>query len=163
MLVKNIGDVKMFVIDVDGTLTDGKIYMSSHGEIMKAFSIKDGLGIKKLQLCGVEPVILTGRSSEIVSLRSHELGITSIYQGIDNKLQKLKEICTEKGYLLKNTVYIGDDENDLDCMKSCGHSACTADAWISVKENVDYVSLFQGGEGAVRDYIEYLINNKYDI
>lgn len=159
MYVEGVGDVRLFVMDVDGTLTDGKIYMGNAGELLKAFSVKDGLGIKKLQKMGVEFVIITGRVSDIVMNRAKELGITKIYQGIDNKISKLREVCIDFSCTLDNVVYIGDDENDLECMQACGHCACTNDAWSSVREKADFISSFNGGEGAVRDYIEYLIKH----
>lgn len=162
MIVEGIGDVRLFVMDVDGTLTDGKVYMGNQGEVLKAFSVKDGLGIKKLQKYGVEFVIITGRVSNIVMNRAKELGITKVYQGIDDKIIKLQEVCKETSCMLNNVVYIGDDENDLECMLACGHCACTEDAWSSVRGKVDYISSFKGGEGAVRDYIEYLLANKKD-
>src|SRR5699024_4690020 len=102
-----------FIMDVDGTLTDGKIYIGNSGELMKAFSIKDGCGIHDILIpAGVIPVIITGRISEILLNRCKELGITDIYQGITNKIEKLKEITNE----LSTVAYIGDDINDLSCM-----------------------------------------------
>lgn len=144
-------------MDVDGTLTDGKIYMSANGELMKAFNIKDGYAIAHLREYGIEPVIITGRESEIVKQRSAELKITELYQSVNNKLFKLKEVCKSKGIELSNVAYIGDDVNDLICIQQCGCTACPSDAVRAVKDKVDYVSTEKGGEGAVRDFCEYLI------
>lgn len=144
-------------MDVDGTLTDGKIYMSANGEFMKAFNIKDGYAIARLRGYGIEPVIITGRKSEIVSQRCAELGITELYQGIENKSYKLRDICKKYRIDLSQVAYIGDDLNDLACMKICGYSACPSDAVILVKESVDYVCKEKGGDGAVREFIDYLL------
>lgn len=148
----------MLVMDVDGTLTDGKIYMSANGELMKTFNIKDGYAITRLRDYGIEPVIITGRSSEIVSQRCAELKIKELHQGVENKSYKLRDIC-EKLYIdLSQVAYIGDDLNDLPCMKICGISACPADAIKEVKNCVNYVCYSKGGEGAVREYIDYLLS-----
>ena len=150
-------DIKMLVMDVDGTLTDGKIYMSANGELMKAFNIKDGYAIARLRDYGIEPVIITGRSSEIVKQRCAELKITELHQGIENKSYKLRDICKKYGIDLSQVAYIGDDLNDLPCMKICGCSACPSDAMKQVKDSVGYVCRAKGGDGAVREYIDFLI------
>ena len=150
-------DIKMLVMDVDGTLTDGKIYMSANGELMKAFNIKDGYAIARLRDYGIESVIITGRKSDIVSKRCEELKITELYQGIENKLFKLKDICTKKGLTLSQVAYIGDDVNDLPCIQQCGITACPVDAVKKVKSAVTVVTEAKGGEGAVREFCEYLV------
>lgn len=152
--------IKYFVMDVDGTLTDGKIYMGQNGEVMKAFSIKDGAGIHDILFpAGISPVIITGRKSDIVINRCKELGIKEIYQDVSNKLDKLYDITDD----LKNVAYIGDDIGDLACMESIkeagGIVGCPADAVEKVKKIVDYISPNKGGDGAVRDFIEWIISN----
>ena len=153
-------DIKMLVMDVDGTLTDGKIYMSATGEIMKAFNIKDGYAIAHLREYGIEPCIITGRESDIVRQRCAELKIAELYQGVSNKLFKLKEVCKNMGVELSEVAYIGDDVNDLACIQQCGCTACPEDAVKAVKDKVDYVCAEKGGEGAVREFCEYLISKK---
>lgn len=152
--------IRLLVMDVDGTLTDGKIYMGNAGEVMKAFSVKDGLRIKQLRMWGIEPVIITGRQSDIVSNRARELDIVEVHQGIDDKVIKLKDVCRKWNCKLDEVAYIGDDVNDLECMKMCGNSGCTADAVDEVRGTVNYVCKNKGGEGAVREYIEYLLKEK---
>lgn len=147
----------MLVLDVDGTLTDGKIYMSAKGELMKAFNIKDGYAISRLKEYGIEPVIITGRESEIVKQRCAELKITEFYQGVENKLFKLKDICAKKGLTLSQVAYIGDDVNDLPCIQQCGVTACPADAVKKVKKAVTMITEAKGGEGAVREFCEFLV------
>jgi len=149
--------IKMVVLDVDGTLTDGKIYVGTQDEIMKAFNIKDGLGIKKLHAIGVIPVIITGRNSEIVIHRAKELNITELHQGIHDKVKKLKQIVGKYECDFDEIAYIGDDENDLECMKLCGIKGCPADAVNDVKKVVNFVSKRNGGNGAVREFIDYLL------
>lgn len=151
--------IKYLVMDVDGTLTNGKIYMSENGEVMKSFNIKDGCGIHDILIpAGMIPVVITGRSSEIVKKRCDELGISYIFQGISDKFEKLIEICPNLEYI----AYIGDDINDLPCMNKVkeagGIVGCPADAVDAVKTIADFVSLHNGGYGAVRDFIDYIVN-----
>ena len=108
--------IKMLVMDVDGTLTDGKIYIGENGEIMKAFNVKDGYGIVSARKQGIVPVIITGRQSKIVEERVKELSIEELYQGISNKICVLKEVADKCGVSLDEVVYIGDDLNDLACI-----------------------------------------------
>lgn len=150
--------IKYLVMDVDGTLTDGKIYMGNNGEMMKAFSIKDGCGIHDILLpAGIIPVIITGRKSDIVVNRCREIGIEKIYQGVSNKIEKLLFITSN----LSEVAYIGDDINDLSCMEPVkeagGKIGCPADAVKKVKELADFISVKNGGDGAVRDFIEWLV------
>ena len=150
--------IKLLVMDVDGTLTDGKIYVSSSGECMKAFNVKDGYAIANLKKHGITPVIITGRSSEIVIQRAKELHINELHQGIVDKLSKLKEIAQLYDANPSEFAYIGDDLNDLDCINYCGVTACPNDGVDEVKNSVVYVCKNNGGKGAVREFIEYIIN-----
>ena len=152
--------VKYLVMDVDGTLTDGKIYMGQNGELCKAFNIKDGCGIHDIAIpAGITPIIITGRKSDIVLNRCKELGITNVYQGVSNKLEKLLAITSE----LSSVAYIGDDINDLPCMRPIkeagGLVGCPADAVDEVKLIADYVCSSKGGDGCVREFIEWSIKN----
>ncbi|MFR8584501.1 MAG: KdsC family phosphatase [Thomasclavelia ramosa] len=148
--------IKLLIMDVDGTLTDGKIYMSNNGEIMKAFSIKDGYMISHLKDYEIIPVILTGRTSKIVQNRAEELQIHQIYQGISNKADFLTKIMEDNKVCKENVAYIGDDDNDIECMKKCGLVGCPKDASIGVISIADFISPNRGGNGAVRDFIEYI-------
>ena len=149
--------IRYLVMDVDGTLTDGKIYMTPSGEMMKAFNVKDGRGVQDILLpAGVTPVTVTGRSSGIVNVRAKEIGITEIYQGITNKIELLNNLTEE----LDTVAYIGDDINDLPAMYAVrnagGVIGCPSDAVKTVKSISDYISNYMGGDGAVRDFIEWL-------
>lgn len=150
--------INMIIMDVDGTLTDGKIYISSQGEIMKAFNVKDGLGISKLHSKGIVPVIITGRNSEIVTQRSKELNITEVIQGAHDKVKIARQLAKKYECDLGEIAYIGDDENDIECMKLCRIKGCPADAANDVKKIADFVSKRNGGDGAVREFIEYLLS-----
>lgn len=160
--------IKFLVMDVDGTLTDGKIYMGSDGELFKAFDIKDGCGIKVLlPQYDIVPVIITARESKILENRCKELGITNLHQGVQKKFEKLQAIVADynarhnTGYTLKDCAYVGDDIIDIPCMlpikEAGGLVACPKDAVKKVLELADYISQYKGGEGAVRDFIEWLI------
>ena len=152
-------------MDVDGTLTDGKIYMGNDGEVMKAFNIKDGCGIHDLlPAAGIIPVIITGRKSKILENRCREIGITTLFQGVCDKVQLMKDFLKQNGAGLCHVAYIGDDINDLACMKEVkgagGIIGCPNDAAPSVKSIADYRSINNGGEGAVRDFIEYIVYHR---
>ncbi len=155
-----MGKIKILVMDVDGTMTDGKIYMGRDGELMKAFDIKDGYGIAHLlpQL-GILPVIITGRKSEILENRCRELKIKELHQGIEEKKTVLEQVLLEKNLTIENVAYIGDDLNDLSCMEAAGLTACPADACEKIKSTVNYVCVKKGGRGAVREFIEYIMEN----
>lgn len=145
--------IKMLVMDVDGTLTDGRIYIGANGEIMKAFDVKDGYGIVKARESGIIPVIITGRESEIVKTRAKELNIEELHQGIHDKLSKLKAIAEKYNVDVAEIAYIGDDLNDIECIQHCGVTACPSDAVDEIKNAVDYVCKAEGGRGAVREFI----------
>lgn len=156
--MNNMKSIKYLVMDVDGTLTDGKIYMGNDGEVMKAFSIKDGYGIHDIAMkAGIIPVIITGRTSQIVLNRCNELGIKEIHQGISNKIEKLLAVTKN----LSTVAYIGDDLNDLSCMnpvkEAGGLVGCPKDAVKKVVELADFVANHNGGDGAVRDFIDWII------
>lgn len=152
--------IKLIVLDVDGTLTDGRIIMGSDGTEYKSFNVKDGMGISLALKAGIEVGIITGRKSNIVSLRAAELGIPYVFQGVHNKLQKLEEFIDGKNIGLQNIAFIGDDINDLQVMKSVGYSACPADAVEEIRHHSDFVSKYDGGQGAVREIIEEILKEQ---
>ena len=155
--------IKILVMDVDGTLTDGKIYMGDNGEVCKAFNIKDGYGIHDILIpAGIIPVIITGRQSRIVENRCAELGITEIHQGVKDKVAKLMEVVKKLCVELKETAYIGDDLNDMLCMRAVkeagGIVGCPANAVKEVKEYSDIATEARGGDGAVREFISFIVS-----
>lgn len=160
--VTHFSQIKHLVMDVDGTLTDGKIYMGENGECCKAFNIKDGYGIGNLLApAGIQPVIITGRESQMVRNRCKELGIQLLYQKIHDKVACLNGILAERGLTYANVAYIGDDLNDYVCMEKIrsngGLTGCPRDAAEAVISLCDFVSSKNGGDGAVREFIEWLV------
>lgn len=154
--------IKVFIMDVDGTLTDGKIYMGVNGEVFKAFDIKDGYGVHEiLPSHGVKTVILTGRKSEIVNNRAKELEISYTLQNVKDKETAVRQLAQELQCDLSDMAYIGDDIIDEPAMKLCGVKGCPLDAVKEVKRVCDFVSEKKAGEGAVRDFIEWLEREKY--
>ena len=149
--------IRYLIMDVDGTLTDGKIYMSSTGEAVKAFNIKDGCGINNILIpAGIIPLVITGRESQIVLNRCKEVGITEIYQGVSNKVEKIHELIID----LSSVAYIGDDINDIEAMnevkRAGGVIGCPSDAVPEVKEISSFIANNRGGDGAVREFIEWI-------
>jgi 3-deoxy-D-manno-octulosonate 8-phosphate phosphatase (KDO 8-P phosphatase) len=151
--------IKLFVMDVDGTMTDGHIYIGATGEMMKAFDVKDGYAIyHMLPAHDIIPVIVTGRSSDIVEARAKELKITELHQGVSDKLAVLASLAAAYNITPDQIAYIGDDLNDLDAMSYCGFTACPADAVDAVRKAAKYVCKANGGRGAVREFVEYLLS-----
>ncbi len=162
----NYSKIKYLFLDVDGTLTDGKIYMAASGELFKAFDIKDGCGIKDiLPELGIIPVIITARSSQILLNRCKELGIDMVYQNTRDKVDKIKEIMSIAGCSLnkdgvyEEAAYMGDDILDILPMKLCAIRSCPANASRKVKEICNFISSEKGGNGAVRDLIDNIEGN----
>ncbi len=160
--------IRFLVMDVDGTLTDGKIYMGQDGELFKAFDIKDGYGVKcLLPEVGIIPVVITARKSRIVENRCQEMGVTELHQGKMNKLETLMQVLKKyseldkKEYTLANVAYVGDDLLDLQCMKPIkeagGFVACPNDAIEEIKSIANYVANKNAGNGAVREIIGRLV------
>jgi 3-deoxy-D-manno-octulosonate 8-phosphate phosphatase (KDO 8-P phosphatase) len=152
--------IRMLVLDVDGILTDGRIYYGNQGEELKAFNIKDGLGIKLLQRSGVTVAIITGRQSEIVARRAKELGISEISQGREDKHQALKELCDRTDTTIEQCAYMGDDLPDLSAIIASGLGLTVADACATVRESADWQSTAAGGCGAVREACEFILSAK---
>ena len=151
--------VRLFLVDVDGVLTDGGIVYDGGGREIKRFHVRDGHGIKLLQRAGVEVGIITGRTSEVVALRARELGISLVRQGAWDKVAVWREILAEKGISPAETAYVGDDIVDVPLMRRVGFAATVADAEGYVREAADFVSARSGGQGAVREIIEFLLRS----
>lgn len=150
--------IRAIIMDVDGTLTDGKLHISDDNEVFKSFYCRDGLGILQAKKYGIEPVILTSRKSRIVEQRAKELNIQYVYQGYkDNKIVGMYEIIRKLELERREIAYIGDDINDIECMKISGYVGCPSDSVKEVKEIADYCCEKKGGEGAVREFIDLII------
>ena len=149
--------VRFLILDVDGVLTDGGIYMGETGELMKPFHVRDGLGICQWQNEGLGTAIITGRASEIVSRRAAELKIKDVYLGHIDKRSAYDEIKARHGLQDEEVAYIGDDLVDLAVMQQVGFPAAPADAVHEVQSLACLVAGRAGGRGAVREIIEFLL------
>ena len=150
--------IKLFAMDVDGTLTDGKIHISDDGELFKSFNVKDGMGIKLLIENDIIPAIITGRKSKIVLNRAKELGITHVYQDIKNKKEFMINLSKDLNISLDEVAYIGDDINDLEVLECVKYSYAPSDSSIKVLDTVKYVCALKGGDGAVREAIDNILD-----
>ena len=153
-------DIALLALDVDGVMTDGRVIYGNSGEEIKAFNIKDGLGIKLLQRAGIDVAIITGRSSQLVERRAQELGICHIIQGREDKRTALEELVGSMGLTLSQSAYMGDDLPDLGAIKLAALGACPADAAEPVRDAADWVATARGGHGAVRELAEMLLRSR---
>lgn len=159
-LKEKLEKIKILAMDVDGTLTDGRVYYSKNGEELKAFSIRDGLGIEILQKNGISTAIVTSESSQIISSRATRLKIKHVILGSKNKKKDLLNLAEEIGINIDEIAFIGDDLNDIPAIEVVGVSACPSNSVKYVKEKVDYICKNEGGNGAVREFIELILEAK---
>jgi len=153
--------IKLLLTDVDGVLTDNGVYYSESGEVMKRFSIRDGMGVERLRkLAGIDTGIITGETSPSVARRAEKLNIRELHLGIRNKLDRVSEIMERLQLQWDEMAYIGDDVNDLEVMEKAGIAACPADAMPQVSGIVHYRCANKGGYGAFREFAEWLIELK---
>ena len=157
--------IKLLVLDVDGVLTNGQIYLGADGqEIAKAFDIQDGLGIKLLQQCGIPCAVITGRSSPIVSARCAELGIAHLFMGVTQKTIALEQLLTTLNLERDHIAVMGDDWPDLPMMHLAGLIASPASAHAGVKQQAHLITERAGGYGAVRELCDLILQaqNRYE-
>jgi 3-deoxy-D-manno-octulosonate 8-phosphate phosphatase (KDO 8-P phosphatase) len=152
-----IEKVRVLGLDVDGVMTDGRLYYHDDGTETKAFDVKDGHGIKMLQHAGIEVFLISGRSSPMVEKRATDLGITDITQGVRDKIPALDRIVEERGLDLTQVAFMGDDIVDIPILSKVGFAVAVADALEYVIEKAHYVTLAPGGRGAVREVIELIL------
>ncbi|EES89046.1 KdsC family phosphatase [Helicobacter canadensis] len=152
--------IKLIVLDVDGTLTDGKITYDNEGNELKSFNVKDGLGIAAWIKLGKQVAIITGRKSQIVENRAKELGITHIKQGISNKAKALYEILEQSQIQINEVAIIGDDLNDLSMFKIAKHTFAPKDSAKEIQKIAHTTLSKKGGKGAVREMIDILIKQE---
>ena len=143
-------NLQLLALDVDGVLSDGRLYYTDQGEEFKSFNIRDGLGIKLLQRAGITVAIITGRTSAMVTRRAAELGIAHLVQGREDKLEALLDLCGNLKIDLSNVAYMGDDLPDRKAIMAVGLGATVADAASDVAAIADWQSRLPGGQGAVR-------------
>lgn len=149
--------VRLMGFDVDGVMTDGRLYFSPRGDEMKAFFTRDGLGLKMLAAAGVRLAIITGRNSEIVSRRAANLGIELVLQDVSDKRSALADLLAREGLDFAQAGYMGDDIVDVSVMSACGFSASVADGHALARRQADYVAQAPAGGGAVREVCELIL------
>ncbi len=153
-------EVKLLLLDVDGVLTDGSISYTDEGSEIKTFNARDGFGMNLLRKIGVEIGLITARSSEALKRRARDLNLTHVYQGKRKKVEVFEEVIRELSLSPNEVAYMGDDWLDLALLRRVGFSATVADGTHEVKEIVDYVARRSGGQGAVREVCELIIDAK---
>ena len=156
-IARRAARVRLLILDVDGVLTDGRLYYSSGGEEAKAFHIQDGLGIKLLQRSGVRVALITGRRSPAVERRAHELSIGLLFQGMEDKRSAFEQLLREVQIGADEAACMGDDLPDLPLLRRCALAATVPDAPAPVRAQAHYVTQRRGGEGAVREVCELLM------
>jgi len=149
--------IKMLVLDVDGVLTDGTIVVDAEGRESKFFSVLDGHGVRMWKRAGLAAALLSGRVSVPTKQRAKELAIDFCLEGCHDKLASLRELMRASGISASEMAYVGDDLLDLPVIRCVGFGAAVANAVDEVKEAADYVTVRKGGQGAVREVIEYIL------
>lgn len=160
LLLQRAARVRMLVLDVDGVLTDGSLYFDNQGNEMKAFSTRDGLGMRYLADNGIELALITGRRSHIVEQRAASLGITHVYQGRNDKLEAFNDLLRQTGMSPEHVCYAGDDWIDIPVLDRVGLAVTVADADEVVKGRVHWITQRAGGHGAVREICNLVLAAK---
>jgi len=156
-ILKKASQIKLVVFDVDGVLTDGRLYFNANGEELKVFHVRDGLGIQLLLKNNIEVAVISGRNSPIVERRLTQLGIKHIHQGKDNKLPILENLRSELKIELEHIAYVGDDVLDIPIIKQVGLGIAVADANPVVKQYAVWQTTQNGGYGAAREICDFIL------
>ncbi len=158
-LIAKARKIKIVLTDNDGVLTDSGVYYTAGGEIMKRFSIRDGMGVERLKnILNINTVIITGENSGSVKKRAEKLLIEDVFLGVKDKVSVLNEVLNKYNLKPENAAFIGDDVNDLEIIKSVGLSASPADGFEMIRQIVDFVCKNNGGNGAFREFAEFIIS-----
>jgi len=156
-MINALKKIKVFVMDVDGVLTDGQIIVDSNGVESKNFDVQDGFGIVFLKKCGIITAIISARESGVVAYRAKDLKIDRVYVGVYPKMSAYENLLKEYNVSDEEVCFIGDDLADMAIMKRCGMAIAVANAVDEVKQIADHVTIKQGGKGAVREAIELIL------
>lgn len=156
---KNLADIELLVLDVDGVLTDGTIVVNADGRESKSFNAQDGHGIRLWRKAGLKVAFLSGRVSEPTTHRAEQLEIDHCLEGCHEKVPALEELLEKMSLSPEKVAYVGDDLMDIPPMRYVGFSVAVANAPDEVKEYADYVTKRSGGKGAVREVVEYILKN----
>ncbi|MGR9044756.1 MAG: 3-deoxy-manno-octulosonate-8-phosphatase KdsC [Gammaproteobacteria bacterium] len=157
VILEKAGKLKLLILDVDGVLTDGKLFFDDHGKEYKSFHARDGHGIKLLRQTGVEVAVISGRKSQSVELRMKSLGIEFVYQGHEDKVGAFNEIVRKMGIRPDQAAHVGDDLLDLPIMLRVGLAIAVNDANFAVKQRADWCTRLPGGQGAVREVCDLIM------
>jgi 3-deoxy-D-manno-octulosonate 8-phosphate phosphatase (KDO 8-P phosphatase) len=149
--------IRLVVFDVDGVMTDGSLYLCDDGQEFKAFNTQDGLGMKLLKASGVELGIITGRTSNVVTKRAENTGVSHYFQGVEDKLEAFERMTRELGLTHDQCAFMGDDVVDLPPMRRCGLAVAVPAAPPLVKSHAHFVTTREGGRGAVRELVELIM------
>ena len=152
-----IKQLKLLILDVDGVLTDGRLFFDDHGKEYKCFHARDGHGIKLLRQSGVEVAVISGRKSNSVAIRMQSLGVSQVYQGHENKRAAFAEILRNLNLSPRQVAHVGDDVLDLPIMVQAGFAVAVADAHFAVKQHADWCTQTPGGQGAVREVCDLIM------
>lgn len=155
--IQKLRPIKMLVLDVDGVLTDTRIWMDSNGEWKRFFSIRDGVGIKEIAAAGYKLAIITGSASNDIRARAKNLGFDYFYEGATDKTPSFEKLVQESGISKEEMAYVGDDIFDIPLIRQVGFGATVPDAVDSVLEVAHYVTKRQGGNGAVREICDFIL------
>jgi 3-deoxy-D-manno-octulosonate 8-phosphate phosphatase (KDO 8-P phosphatase) len=161
-LLEPFNEIKAFIFDVDGVLTDGNLLITEKGELLRTMNVRDGYAMKRALEAGYHVCIITGGNSAGVTDRLRALGITEIHSGISNKIAIYNQLVEKHGLEEGSILYLGDDMPDYEVMRRVGLPACPKDAIREIKEIASYISPFEGGKGCVRDVIEKVLRLKDD-
>ncbi|NOT11002.1 MAG: 3-deoxy-manno-octulosonate-8-phosphatase KdsC [Methylococcaceae bacterium] len=156
-IVEKAKKIKLLILDVDGVLTDGRLFFDNDGNEYKSFHARDGHGIKLLRQTGVEVAVISGRKSQMVALRMKNLGIELVYQGYENKRSAFMDIIEKAGVTPEQTAHVGDDLLDLPIMVRVGLAIAVNDANYAVQQHADWCTRLPGGQGAVREVCDFLM------
>jgi YrbI family 3-deoxy-D-manno-octulosonate 8-phosphate phosphatase len=160
-LVAALKRIRLFASDVDGVLTDAGMYYSESGEELKKFNTRDGMGIKLLQRAGIITALVTQERTKLVARRAEKLTIPEVHQGVMDKLTLIRDMADRLQISMDDVAYIGDDVNDVAALEAVGFSATPADGMPQAAAVVDYICTKKGGEGAVREIIEMILEAQH--
>lgn len=149
--------IKLLILDVDGVLTDGRLWYTADGETLKAFHVHDGLGIKRLQQVGIEVALISSRENQAVSRRANELGIRHVFQGQHDKRIPFEQLLSQLKLSETEVAYAGDDLPDLPLMQRVGLAIAVANAVPTIQAQAHWKTEKSGGEGAVREICDFIL------
>lgn len=159
-VTKRAAAIALLILDVDGVLTDGRIILDDRGKETKHFHVRDGHGIKLLLRSGIEVLFLTGRTSRVVAHRAQDLGVKEVYQGVHDKVKVFQEIIGRKKISPDRIAFVGDDIVDVPLFKKVGLAVAVQDACDDARRAAHYVTVKDGGKGAVREVCELLLRSQ---